>query len=224
MIKNVSNNKHQINFPIGLLILLVLIVPILSTIGCSRQVMYSKRLYEPMNFSVRKVMYSMKYLFTSDQPDSIHIKIVQIAKKYNGYIVEQTNDMTTIRIPSKNQIEALTTIEGMGKVSKKELSGKDVTEEYEDLNIKLETLEKARKRYLELLDKAEDVKATLEVEKELERVNKEIDLLKGKLTNMTHLIEYITIEVRTEKTVRPGPLGWIFYGVYKGIAWLFVWE
>ena len=223
MIKNVSNNKHQINFPIGLLILLVLIVPILSTIGCSRQVMYSKRLYEPMNFSVRKVMYSMKYLFTSDQPDSIHIKIVQIAKKYNGYIVEQTNDMTTIRIPSKNQIEALTTIEGMGKVSKKELSGKDVTEEYEDLNIKLETLEKARKRYLELLDKAEDVKATLEVEKELERVNKEIDLLKGKLTNMTHLIEYITIEVRTEKTVRPGPLGWIFYGVYKGIAWLFVW-
>lgn len=224
MIKNVSNNKHQINFPIGLLILLVLIVPILSTIGCSRQVMYSKRLYEPMNFSVRKVMYSMKYLFTSDQPDSIHIKIVQIAKKYNGYIVEQTNDMTTIRIPSKNQIEALSTIEGMGKVSKKELSGKDVTEEYEDLNIKLETLEKARKRYLELLDKAEDVKATLEVEKELERVNKEIDLLKGKLTNMTHLIEYITIEVRTEKTVRPGPLGWIFYGVYKGIAWLFVWE
>ena len=223
MIKNVSNNKHQINFPIGLLILLVLIVPILSTIGCSRQVMYSKRLYEPMNFSVRKVMYSMKYLFTSDQPDSIHIKIVQIAKKYNGYIVEQTNDMTTIRIPSKNQIEALSTIEGMGKVSKKELSGKDVTEEYEDLNIKLETLEKARKRYLELLDKAEDVKATLEVEKELERVNKEIDLLKGKLTNMTHLIEYITIEVRTEKTVRPGPLGWIFYGVYKGIAWLFVW-
>ena len=185
MIKNVSNNKHQINFPIGLLILLVLIVPILSTIGCSRQVMYSKRLYEPMNFSVRKVMYSMKYLFTSDQPDSIHIKIVQIAKKYNGYIVEQTNDMTTIRIPSKNQIEALTTIEGMGKVSKKELSGKDVTEEYEDLNIKLETLEKARKRYLELLDKAEDVKATLEVEKELERVNKEIDLLKGKLTNIS---------------------------------------
>ena len=185
MIKNVSNNKHQINFPIGLLILLVLIVPILSTIGCSRQVMYSKRLYEPMNFSVRKVMYSMKYLFTSDQPDSIHIKIVQIAKKYNGYIVEQTNDMTTIRIPSKNQIEALSTIEGMGKVSKKELSGKDVTEEYEDLNIKLETLEKARKRYLELLDKAEDVKATLEVEKELERVNKEIDLLKGKLTNIS---------------------------------------
>ncbi|MBN2603386.1 MAG: DUF4349 domain-containing protein [Candidatus Thermoplasmatota archaeon] len=186
--------------------------------------MYSKRLYEPMNFSVRKVMYSMKYLFTSDQPDSIHIKIVQIAKKYNGYIVEQTNGMSTIRIPSKNQIEALSTIEGMGKVSKKELSGKDVTEEYEDLNIKLETLEKARKRYLELLDKAEDVKATLEVEKELERVNKEIDLLKGKLTSMTHLIEYITIEVRTEKTVRPGPLGWIFYGVYKGIAWLFVWE
>ncbi len=221
--KRKNDNQTRINSALKIFVAFILIGFTLGATGCSQRNVYSSGLSEPMNFSKRKVMYSMKYLFPTNQPDSIHAKVIQIAKKFDGYIVEQSNDLTTIRIPSKNQIEAVSIIEGMGEIANKQVWGKDVTEEYQDLNIKLETLEKTRKRYLELLAKAENVTATLEVEKELERVNKEIDLIKGRLANMTHLIEYITIEVRTEKPVRPGPIGWIFYGLYKGVSWLFVW-
>ena len=46
-----------------------------------------------------------------------------------------------------------------------------------DLEIRLENAEKARNRYLELLDKAETVGEVLSVEKELERLNEKIDLI-----------------------------------------------
>jgi hypothetical protein len=26
------------------------------------------------------------------------------------------------------------------------------------------------------------------------------------------------------RPVRPGPVGWVFYGLAKGIKWLFIWE
>jgi hypothetical protein len=30
--------------------------------------------------------------------------------------------------------------------------------------------------------------------------------------------------VRFEQPTRPGPVGWIFYALYYGVKWLFVWE
>ena len=59
----------------------------------------------------------------------------------------------------------------------KSITGKDVTDEHYDLNIRLENAQLARDRYLELLNRAQTVDETLKVEKELERLNTELDLL-----------------------------------------------
>jgi hypothetical protein len=55
-------------------------------------------------------------------------------------------------------------------VKDKNIAGEDVTEEYRDLEIRLDSAEKTRQRYLELLNKAERVKEILKIEKELERL------------------------------------------------------
>ena len=104
----------------------------------------------------------------------------------------------------------------------KNIVGQDVTEEYTDYKIRLENAEKARKRYLELLAKAEDVEATLKVEKELERLNETIDLLKGKMKRINHLSEYSTITVNLKEKKKPGLLGYIGIAIYHSVKWLFV--
>ena len=211
-----QNIKSFFIYKIGIIFLFLLS-------SCHTDIINSSRINEQLNFSQRKVIYSMKYTFSTDEADSLHLKVIQIAKKYDGYIVEQTNEKTTIRIPIINQAEALSLIENLGNVANKEISGFDVTDEYRDINIRIESLDKARIRYHELLSKAENVEAALEVEKELERINSEIEVLKGKLTNMTHLIDYATIEIKTKQKISPGPLSWMMYGIYKGVSWLFVW-
>jgi hypothetical protein len=172
--------------------------------------------------SKRIVLFDASISLETDEPDSIHKKLIDLAKKYEGYVLVSGTIETSIRVPANRLKDAIGDIEKLGKVVNKNITGQDVTEEYRDLEIRLDNAQKARQRYLELLSKAENVEAALKVEKELERLNTEIDLLKGRLNRLTHLSQYATISVTTENKVKLGILGYFSYGIYKAVAWLFV--
>jgi len=148
--------------------------------------------------------------------------VVAAARKHNGYVVS-SGTTTVIRVEAAGLADALKEVQGLGTVTSREIREQDVTKQYSDTTLRLENAKAARERYLELLAKAEDVQAALAVEKELERLNGEITLLESDLGNLAHLTQYATIHVSLHKRVKPGPLGWIFYGLYKVIEWLFVW-
>ncbi len=171
----------------------------------------------------RMVIYDISYSMESEEPDSVIESIKTLTNSYKGYIINSGKNNIRIRIPSNNSSGIIKDIEYLAEVIDKNISGKDVTEEYSDLEIKIDNIEKARKRYLELLAKAENVSAALKVEKELERLQRELDLLKGREKRMGHLVEYVTIDVNVKKGIKPGPLGYIVVGFYKAIKWLFVW-
>ncbi|MEL6628160.1 MAG: DUF4349 domain-containing protein, partial [Bacteroidota bacterium] len=62
----------------------------------------------------------------------------------------------------------------------------------------------------------------LKVEKELERLNTELDLLKGQMKRLENLTTFATINIRHEEKKKPGPLGYIGLGLYHSVKWLFV--
>ena len=170
----------------------------------------------------RKILYSAFLSLKVEEPDSANTHIEKIAKKYKGYVNEVGTYRTVIRVKSKHLEEAVKEISALGKLQNKNITGQDVTEEYFDYKIRLENAEKARKRYLELLAKAENVEAAVQVEKELERLNEKIELLKGKLKRINHLSEFSTITINLKEKKKPGILGYIGLGLYHSIKWLFV--
>lgn len=172
----------------------------------------------------RKMIYDADITVIVKKPDTTNIQIVKIAKKYDGYVLNSGSTYTTIRVKADSLYYALAEIAGLGKVKNKNVFAEDITEEYANLNIRLENAQKARTRYLELLEKAANVDETLAVEKELERLNTDIDLLEGKINKLDHLEEYSTITVYVQKKVKPGPVGFVFKYLYKGVRYLFVWD
>ena len=170
----------------------------------------------------RKILFSAFISLTVDKPDTANIYIEKIAKKYNGYVNEVGTYRTVIRIKSTNLDSAIKDISALGKVQNRNISGQDVTDEYLDYQIRLENAEKSRKRYLELLAKAENVEAALKVEKELERLNGTIDLLKGKMNRINHLSDFSTITINLKEKKKPGLLGYIGIGLYHSVKWLFI--
>ncbi|MEL6720337.1 MAG: DUF4349 domain-containing protein, partial [Bacteroidota bacterium] len=84
--------------------------------------------------------------------------------------------------------------------------------------------EKTRQRYLELLNKAEKVNEILEIERELERINIDIESMKGQLKRLDGQVDYATITVNLQEKVKPGPLSAVGVGLYKVVRWLFVWN
>jgi Domain of unknown function (DUF4349) len=170
----------------------------------------------------RMVIQNSSMKMVVPNPDTLNNRLVEIAKKYGGYVVALGTEQSTIRVSAGQLDNALQEIGKQGKLKYQYISGTDVTDEFKDYEIRLDNATKARQRYLELLEKAENVEAALKVEKELERLNGEIDLLKGKMGRLTHLAEFSTIEIDIEQKQKIGVLGYVFVGLYKSVKWLFV--
>lgn len=152
----------------------------------------------------------------------------ELARELGGFITRSANgdkrSELTMRVPNANFSLALARLRKLGDVDEIKVRGRDVTAQVIDLDIRLKTALKVRERYLQLLAKAVSVKEALPVQQQLERVNTEIERLKGQLAFMRDQVALSTIHVTLKYPVRPGIVGWVFYGLYKGVKWLFVWD
>jgi hypothetical protein len=186
--------------------------------GSDSQISESDTFTDPQ----KKILFSADLYLTVKNPDATNINIEKIAKNYKGYAKETGTYRTIIRVESKHLKNAIKDISELGKLRRKSINGQDVTESYLDYQIRLENAEKSRKKYLELLAKAENVATTLKVEKELERISEKIDLLKGKMKRINHLSDFSTITIYLKEKKKPGILGYIGVGLYRSVKWLFV--
>jgi hypothetical protein len=170
----------------------------------------------------KKIIYSTSITLVAQRPDTASVKIGEIAKRMGGYVQTSGTSLCIIRVPEEKRKETETAITALGKVESKSTSGEDVTTEYADYAIRLDNAQKARERYLDLLAKAENVEAALKVEKELERLNETIELLKGQMQRIDHLAQFSTITVYIKEKKKPGVLGYIGVGLFKAVKWLFI--
>lgn len=170
----------------------------------------------------RKILYSATMTVVSPLPDSINPQLERIAEKYDGYIVYLSTNQTTLRIKSEDFENAVEEIEKLGKITRKNSIGNDVTEQYWDAKIRLDNALATRKRYLELLNMAKNVEEAILVERELARITQDIDLLKGLLNKLDNLEEFATITISIREKAKLGILGYVGVGLYKSVKWFFV--
>ena len=109
----------------------------------------------------------------------------------------------TVRVPESDYPVFLETVEGLGDVQSKSVSGQDVTEEYIDVSARLENLRNQEVRLNEILNMSTTVEEVLSVEKELERVRGDIESLTGRLEYLDNRIEFTTINIRVTE---PSPI------------------
>lgn len=182
---------------------------------------------ENENQRTRKMIYQAQLNVEVDSILPSKVLTEQIMTNYNGYLIQSDNTSMRMRIPSKDLKNVLADLKKIGKITYENIGGQDVTDNYYDFQLRLENAEKTRNRYLELLAQAKSVSEILKVEKELERVNGLIESYKGTMKSYNQQIDYSLVTVYFNKKadkVRPGPLGYIFVGLYKAVKWLFVWN
>ena len=144
----------------------------------------------------RKVIYTGT--FTVLVPDAA--AAVEAARKLadslGGYMQHSSLDSIVIRVPAARFGEAAEALKSIGAVTNQEIDAQDVTEEYEDLDLRLRSAKALLDKLLALLAKAEAVKDALEVEREVARVRAEIEKLEGLKNRLSSRIAYATLTVR----------------------------
>lgn len=147
-----------------------------------------------------------------------------VAEEMGGYLASASNDHVTLRVPSDQLEVAMERMSGgIGHVKRREIVAQDVTDQHLDLSVRITNAQKLQRRLRELIDRAEDVKVILDLERELARVTTELERYEQQMRMLEERISLATLHVTLEDRVTPGPIGWIFVGAWWAVKWLFVW-
>ena len=109
----------------------------------------------------------------------------------------------------------------------KEIETVDVTEEFVDIQARLETKKALEKRYLNLLDQAKKVSDILEIEKQAGELRADIEAIEGRLRYLNSQIAYATLTITFYEEV-PTATGFAqqfengFRNGWNGLVWFFV--
>lgn len=108
----------------------------------------------------------------------------------------RSNYQLNIRVPAQNFESLLRAIEiGDGKILAKNISARDVTEQYVDIAIRLENNRTYLGRYRTLLNKANSIKDILEIQEKMRRIEEEIDARTGRLKYMDDQVRFSTLRL-----------------------------
>lgn len=108
----------------------------------------------------------------------------------------------TIRVPNQDFDNFIADLsKGVSYFDTKEISSQDVTEEYIDIDARLNAKKILETRYFELLRKASKVSEMIEIEKQLSEIREEIESKEGQLRYMKNRIAMSTVNIEFYKTI-----------------------
>ncbi|WP_282039375.1 DUF4349 domain-containing protein [Saccharicrinis aurantiacus] len=144
------------------------------------------------------------------------VRIDSIVKRYDAYYSNESLNKTdwessynlVIRIPSSNFDNLVNALQlGNGEILYKEVDARDVTEQFVDLEIRLQNKRAYLKRYQELLKKAINIKEILQVEEKIRRLEEEIESTTGTLKYLSDLVDFSTLNLNIikKKEIKSNP-------------------
>ena len=116
----------------------------------------------------------------------------------NGYVI--------IRVPVEKLDDTLAYLKDLAvKVVSENISGRDITDQYEDITEKLRQLEGTKARFEQFMAQAQDINEILRVQKEILNLQSQIDTLKGKKAYLdgASSTTLITINLSTDELGLP---------------------
>lgn len=158
--------------------------------------------------------------------EDILFKISNLAEQNGGFVSNSesysdvegklTSGRVVIRIPHDKFSAVVDKVKSYGVVRSVQLSGQDVTEEFTDLKSRLKNLKAQEEVLLDLMRKSKSVKDSIEVQKELSRVQEEIEVIQGRINYLDNMVSYSTVDIYLHE---PEPIktttGWGFIDALK---------
>jgi hypothetical protein len=143
--------------------------------------------------TARRVIRTAELSVDAPEPAAAQGTIVRLAEGRGGFVLsadtshlraedgaEQTVVTVVFRVPAMAFDETLRTLRGLGNVSTEKVTGQDVTEEYVDLEARLNAQRAVGAQYLAILKDAKTIPDVLAVQQKLGEVRTDIERAEGR--------------------------------------------
>ena len=176
----------------------------------------------------RKLIWTGELRLDVDAISNAVQQAAALVEKAKGYVqaqsVDDDNAQLTVRVPAEALSTTLSALGALGSATVVRVSSSDITEQYVDTESRMKTARALRDRLQGLLDRATNVTEVLSVERELARVQAEIEATEARLRAMAGQVELATLEVYLQRRTPPAEVRRTIYGpiglVVKGLGWV----
>lgn len=125
-------------------------------------------------------------------------------QKQGGYVTfsqqngsdNHSSAQMTVKIPADKLNGFRDSLTTWGKVLDQHMIANDITNQYYDSQVRVQTLETEEKRYIEILNQAKTVEDVLKIENALGNTRQQIEQLKGQLKLWNNNVEYSTVKIQ----------------------------
>lgn len=148
----------------------------------------------------------------------------ELTRELGGLVLAEEQGRLHLRVPEAKLEAAMAALEQMAPIVHSRVHAPELTQVVSDLEIRVKGRRALRDRLLALLERADTVSEILEVERELSRVNEDLARAEAELAANASKVTFADLHLEIEDPASPGPIGWVFYGLYRGVKWLFVWD
>jgi hypothetical protein len=153
-------------------------------------------------------------------------RIENLVVAEGGWVQSLHGQAMVLRIPASEFRSIADAIGKLGRVDSVEFEALDVTEDYYDLQTRIEVLRRTQKQLLDLLDKARTVTQALDVRRELDEVTLELEGLLGRQRVLASQVRFsalaLVLAERIRQTDAPStndPFPWVDEIGVEGTAW-----
>ena len=146
--------------------------------------------------------------------------VEQWLQKYGGFISSSSESQRsvnfTVNVPQKNFFAAMEESASLGKVKNKNVNCRDVTEQFYDLQTRLDTRHILLERLQNYLASSKDIKELIEIETKINDVTSELEQMQGSMNRLQKQISFSQIEIQAMLPAGNNESGFVFPDVKDG--------
>jgi hypothetical protein len=142
------------------------------------------------------IVYTANVVIAIYEVDATQRQIVTAVQGIGGFVASLDENSVVVRVPAAEFESFLATVEATGRVIGRTIRADDITEQFRDLEIRMQNLVAMRARLEQMLSHAANVAEALAVERELERVTAELESMRGRLRYLSDRVAFSTITIQ----------------------------
>ena len=187
--------------------------PVMEASAEARLLVPDRPIVEPAE---RLRVYSASLELSVARVEAARRAVIDYVDGIGGHVERSQDDTLVVRVPAARFGDAMSRIEREGTVLARAVETADVTDQYADLERRLEIAVRSRDRLYELLERSEEAPERVAILREIRRLTEEVELLRSSLASLADFVAFSRITVRLIARIPTGgperdriPFPWI---------------
>ena len=157
--------------------------------------MQSSELAQPVKVQTRKVFYNGDIKLELASPQEIISTLIEDVEKLGGYVEKRSLSTVTLRVPVKKFQLVFDDVLKRGVVLEKSIEARDITREFQDLELRKKFMKASLDKFYALLKSAKSASEKIAILREITQLKERLRSMEARLAQLDNMAKFSKLAV-----------------------------